>query len=248
MERDISKLVVLRYKAVCSTMNFAKNKVYKTDQGPLFIVAETQQRGRGFNGSIWESPKGGFYGTLALHLDDKPTQEQWRFIHYITALSIVNTLKSFHNCDFKIKWPNDIYYKNMKLGGVLLEILHKIEAYVLIGIGVNLNFYAKELSVNKEVKPTSVLEITEKNTEIKKFEEKLLDNLLRKLAWVNSDDRSILVDQINSCLLNISLTHIHENSEYSGLGIDEKGFLRLKSKTEIISLPIEKSKEVSLVY
>ena len=83
---------------------------------------------------------------------------------------------------------------------------------------------------------------------IRKFEEKLLDNLLRKLAWVNSDDRSILVDQINSCLLNISLTHIHENSEYSCLGIDEKGLLRLKSKTEIISLPIEKSKEVSLVY
>ena len=62
------------------------------------------------------------------------------YIWHLAALSVKYTLDKYVP-DILIKWPNDIYYQNKKISGILIE--NEIaEAHItrsIIGIGINLN-------------------------------------------------------------------------------------------------------------
>ena len=58
----------------------------------------------------------------------------------IVPVGIINYLKE-KEIDANIKYPNDIYYKGKKLGGILVENIYKDNCYekTIIGIGLNIN-------------------------------------------------------------------------------------------------------------
>ena len=65
---------------------------------------------------------------------------------YLTLLSILipvginNGIKNLLNLDTDIKWPNDIYFQNKKLGGILIESkMNSGTNNYAIGIGLNVN-------------------------------------------------------------------------------------------------------------
>ena len=55
--------------------------------------------------------------------------------------------KIYPTLDLKIKWPNDLYLNDSKLGGVLMEtsIKNNTSSYILIGVGINLISSPKNL-------------------------------------------------------------------------------------------------------
>ena len=126
---------------VDSTMQYlARPELSACEDSFIVVTADYQTAGRGQKGTSWESEKG---KNLLLGLLLRPTflhpQEQF-YLSEICALALVETLDTFAD-GFTIKWPNDIYYGDLKVSGMLLE--HTLQGVSLdvsiVGIGLNVN-------------------------------------------------------------------------------------------------------------
>lgn len=104
------------------------------------VVVESQTAGRGQIGNVWESEPGKNL-TFSVVLYPSCIQASQQFlISQIAALSVKETL-DFYTNDVTVKWPNDIYWKDKKICGMLIE--NDLSGYSIyssiIGIGLNLN-------------------------------------------------------------------------------------------------------------
>ena len=104
------------------------------------IVADFQTAGRGQVGNVWESEKGkNLTFSLVLYPQALPVKQQF-LISQIAALSVKETLDAYTE-GISIKWPNDIYWQDKKICGMLIEndlTGHNLLRSI-IGIGINVN-------------------------------------------------------------------------------------------------------------
>lgn len=151
------------YVGECESTNdialqIIKNKKLTSDKF-ITIIASYQTKGRGQKDllqkhSKWISEK---YQNITMSIIANFYIEATNsfFISIITSLAIIDALSSLLNTTYlKIKWPNDIYYKNNKLGGILIENIiegQNIKSSI-IGIGLNVN----QKSFNSLYNPTSI--------------------------------------------------------------------------------------------
>ena len=104
------------------------------------IWAEHQTEGRGQRGHSWHSTEGENI-TFSVVLEPRflPIVEQF-LLSEVVALALVETL-AHYNITCCIKWTNDIYAKDNKIAGVLIE--HSLSgdciARTIVGIGLNIN-------------------------------------------------------------------------------------------------------------
>ena len=108
------------------------------------LRTDFQTSGRGQAGNHWESEPGKnlLFSTRLKEIGLAAT-DQW-FINMLVAVALYETLNtklSTLNSTLTIKWPNDLYYGDKKLAGVLIEntLLGTRIADSIIGIGLNLN-------------------------------------------------------------------------------------------------------------
>lgn len=101
-------------------------------------VTGLQSNGRGRRGAVWESPLGSVAMSIKLNVQiTKP--ESLNFLQYIAALAAVETAKRPWNIPLRVKWPNDIYKDEHKIGGVLCEgVLCGNKFDVIVGVGLNI--------------------------------------------------------------------------------------------------------------
>ena len=105
------------------------------------IITTNQKKGKGQRGNVWESEPGQ-NATFSTILKPKFISPANQFLlHLISSLAIHDALFPILGKKMKIKWPNDIYYNDFKICGVLIENTirgNRIE-YAIIGIGININ-------------------------------------------------------------------------------------------------------------
>ena len=121
-----------------------KNRSNNPIKGTV-ILAEIQKKGKGRFKRKWISPAGGLWFTIILEplLEPKDLIE----VTLIAAYSIVKTLDRDYRINAVIKWPNDIYYGELKLGGILAEVERmKDITYLITGIGLNVNLAKDDLA------------------------------------------------------------------------------------------------------
>lgn len=132
---------------VDSTNNYAAKLISEGKmQNGSVIMADFQTNGRGQRGNSWQSvSQDNLLFSLAFQPLAISADEQIR-INWYTALIWMKCLKRF-SIDAQIKWPNDIFVGNKKLGGILIEqqIQGSSIAWSILGCGVNINV-APELS------------------------------------------------------------------------------------------------------
>lgn len=102
---------------------------------PVLLVAEEQTAGRGRVGKAWHS-RGGQSLTFSLALPMAPAS--WSGLSLAVGVSLANSLHP----DVRLKWPNDLWLHERKLGGILVETASSGEApqgmrMVVIGVGLN---------------------------------------------------------------------------------------------------------------
>lgn len=128
---------------VDSTNNFLKQAL--ANSTPLtegtVIMAESQYAGRGQQQNKWHSQPGkNLTFSILLKPTFLPVNQQFNLTLAI-SVGIINALTGVLGTGVKIKWPNDVYFNDGKLGGVLIENMvqgHHIKNSV-IGIGLNVN-------------------------------------------------------------------------------------------------------------
>jgi len=126
-------------ESLASTNSFAKSINTEELVHGSVIITDVQQQGRGQYEKQWESePFKNLTFTLCLK---PPSGDRLSLLTLACALSVCDVVESFTGHLPLIKWPNDIYYENNKLGGILTECVFSGERpdRVLIGIGLNIN-------------------------------------------------------------------------------------------------------------
>ncbi len=182
------------FKSLESTNSWAK-KAYsegKIDSGDV-IVTETQTAGRGQMRTMWHDEFG--KNALFTVVIDVPNFSVAHFfrINAVVSLAIVDVLSSIMKTE--IKWPNDIYIGNKKVGGILLEtiIQGNFIKTAFIGIGLNINQLIFPEGVNATSLAVEISKELDKNEIILQILEKLstriaqlhAPNLLRNQYFKN---------------------------------------------------------------
>lgn len=104
-------------------------------------VADFQTAGRGCGSNSWESERGkNLLFSLLIHPTDIEAREQFH-ISMAISLAICDAMQSYGMKDVSVKWPNDIYWKDKKLCGILIEnrLSGTFIRDSIIGIGLNVN-------------------------------------------------------------------------------------------------------------
>lgn len=128
---------------VDSTNNFLKDAVSKS--APLMegtvIMADKQLAGRGQAVNSWQSEPGKNL-TFSILLNPVFLKIERQFeLNRAISIALNDVLSKYISSGVYIKWPNDIYINNKKIGGVLIENIiqgTKIK-HAIIGIGLNIN-------------------------------------------------------------------------------------------------------------
>ena len=104
------------------------------------LWTDFQTKGRGQAGNFWESESGKNLVCSILFYPEHLSVNRAFSVLEMAALSVKHTLDK-HVSDISIKWPNDIYWKNKKISGILIEndLTGNAIARSIIGIGINLN-------------------------------------------------------------------------------------------------------------
>ncbi len=124
-----------------STNEYSKKLIKDNDvEEGTVILADFQTKGKGQKDGYWESEKGkNLTFSIILYPNFLDVQKQF-YLSMSISIGIVEFL-SHLSVRSKIKWPNDIYIKDRKVAGILIEnsIKRNIIARSIIGIGINVN-------------------------------------------------------------------------------------------------------------
>ncbi len=105
---------------------------------PVLLVAEQQSAGRGRVGRDWHSDAGSNKGnssslTFSLGLPLAPAD--WSGLSLAVGVSVVQSLHP----DLRLKWPNDVWWHDRKLAGILIETASLGDfRYAVVGVGINI--------------------------------------------------------------------------------------------------------------
>lgn len=127
------------------------------------VCADYQTAGKGQRGNSWESSEGAnLLFSFVCYPTFLPIRRQF-VLSQLISLSIKETLDEYCN-DISIKWPNDIYWQEKKICGILIE--NDLEGCnigrCICGIGLNVN---QERFVSNAPNPISLMQITGKTHE-----------------------------------------------------------------------------------
>ena len=160
-------------------------ELYEDSLPHMFTIrADYQTAGRGQAGNSWESERGKnlLFSTL-LRYPEVEASEQWR-LSMLVAVAVRQAIcealqlsgDEETSKDFAIKWPNDIYYKDKKVVGILIEniLSGRNIAYTIAGIGINVN-QTKWLS--NAPNPLSIKQITQKEYNIEEILQHFLTSI-----------------------------------------------------------------------
>ena len=150
-----------RYIKVSQTAstNTYLSRLAATLPGGTVIYTPCQTAGRGQKGNSWESEDGKNL-TFSLLLKRPPVKARDQFyLSEAAALAVVEALTALAGDGFSVKWPNDVYWQDKKICGMLIE--NSLEgsdiATCIIGIGINVN---QEHFVSDAPNPVSLINIT----------------------------------------------------------------------------------------
>jgi BirA family biotin operon repressor/biotin-[acetyl-CoA-carboxylase] ligase len=232
---EFSDWELIRLGSIDST-NEELKRLYKNSHKKknIILLSNKQTSGKGRHGRKWISPTNtGFYGSWLINKSFKNIH----LIPLVSAITVAKVLSEITNNPILIKWPNDLVFKEKKIGGILVEL---IENSIIIGIGINIcrsNEYP-ETSISLE----EILgEVDFENTR-NKILIKITKLLEHKLDTIKDENESTIVQEICNFLstpIRSKVQFIKESNIYEGevLGLTNIGELIIKiDNKEIIVL------------
>ncbi len=151
-----------------STNNWCLQQTKAGKNLPFVCFAEEQMQGRGRRGKNWlMAPCNNIAMSIAWSFS--LPHQQLQLLPLSIALSIAETLESFNIEHVQIKWPNDVYVRNKKIAGILIETLPvgKMQPAecalntaknmaVVIGIGLNYDMSTLDKKIMQAIMFTDI--------------------------------------------------------------------------------------------
>lgn len=177
------------------------------------IVAERQTSGKGQGGRSWISEEGGLYFSIMI----KP-KSNFHLIPLISGLSVFKSISDLipnESKNINIKWPNDVFYNDMKVSGTLVESKfkgNKID-YCIVGVGINVN--QDTFPILDDNKPISIKQIS--NRAFEKIQ--VLDLYLKYFSnlYLSLLDSKNIIEEVNK--------HLYKKNEIINISVQDKVLL-----------------------
>lgn len=134
---------ITRFKTLESTNQYLQNLLNEgIDIVDNIVVTDYQTSGKGQGKNVWESEDGkNLLFSIALDMSFLKAENQF-ILTQIVSVTMINVLKNYlPEESLFIKWPNDIYFNDKKIAGILIknEIKGMMMGTSIIGIGLNVN-------------------------------------------------------------------------------------------------------------
>ncbi|CAG0952499.1 BirA family transcriptional regulator, biotin operon repressor / biotin---[acetyl-CoA-carboxylase] ligase [Anaerolineae bacterium] len=137
---------VIYHERVGSTNDIAKQLADAGEPEGAVVIADEQIAGRGRLGRSWVAPAGSSI-LMSLILRPMIAPAQMPRVTMAVALGACDAIHAKTHLDAQIKWPNDILVRGKKCAGILAEsgIVGEQLEYVIVGLGLNVNFAASSV-------------------------------------------------------------------------------------------------------
>jgi len=145
-------LQILYLKKIGSTQNYLKELVRtKEVKLPFAVVSDAQTEGIGSRENRWNSLEGNLFLSFAIELKELPNDLKLESASIYFAYMLKTILKEL-NSQVWIKWPNDFYIEDKKIGGLITNVVDNI---LICGLGLNLStqpegFEKLDIEVDRE--------------------------------------------------------------------------------------------------
>ena len=129
------------FRVTDSTNARARELVEAGAPGGTVITASEQTTGRGRQGRTWTAPLG---KALLYSAILRPLDERHLLLPLAIPLAVCEAAEELQpEIECKIKWPNDVWFEERKLAGVLIEAKPQ-DGWAVIGVGLNLTIAPSE--------------------------------------------------------------------------------------------------------
>ena len=188
----------IELKQVESTNNYATGLAHEgMAQHGTAVFAHDQTKGKGQRHKAWQSEAG---RNIALSVIIQPQGlaiTQGFLMSMAVALGVYRFFSNYAGAETKIKWPNDIYWRDRKAAGILIEnIIQGVDwRWCIAGIGININqtsFHGLEITA------TSLKQITGKDFEPLALAKELCQFL--EVAYTELKHAEEIVERYNAVL------------------------------------------------
>ncbi|WP_237485581.1 bifunctional biotin--[acetyl-CoA-carboxylase] ligase/biotin operon repressor BirA [Vibrio hippocampi] len=195
-------------------------------------LAEYQAAGRGRRGRQWVSPfASNLYLSMYWRLDAGMAAAMG--LSLVVGVAIVESLEQQGIHDVKLKWPNDLYYKDKKLAGILVEMSGQAggAANLVIGMGMNLMMSGEVSAIDQPW--TSLAEASDQPLQRNQLAASFANAWYSALKQYEFQGMQGFVERWNQYdnFLNREVKLIMANREIKGIarGIDASGAILLET-------------------
>ena len=180
-----------------STNAYLQRMQLERDIRNFVVSTDEQTAGKGMGNNGWESEAGkNLTFSMALDMSFLPAERQF-LLSEAVALGLSNTLDSHLPSEMlRIKWPNDIYFGNRKLAGILINstIKGNMMDTSIIGIGLNVN---QMQFMDWPTRPISLKQITGKNYELQPLLEQIVESIVAEVERLKKNSPAIEQDYLS---------------------------------------------------
>lgn len=221
------------YEKITSTNDVASDLAIKGEPEGGVVFAESQAKGRGRLGRSWFSPKHkGLWFSVILRPPLQPVYAP--MITIASSIAVAKAIIKYTGQSVWIKWPNDIYTNDKKVGGILTEMNTELDTikFVILGIGINVNLKVDDFPEELRDKATSIscsrIELVKEILGSLEFYYKMLNE--KRWDTIISEWKNL------SLVLGKRIKLAQGNKKYEGqaLGIDQQGAIILRQDDGII--------------
>ena len=229
---------LIKLNAIDSTNDFLKAlHVAENLESFTVVTAESQTKGKGQRGAVWNSQEGKNLISSILVKDFVFSTVHLFDISIITSLAVVSVLQDWNVPELSIKWPNDIMAGNKKIGGILIENIVKSDENIhsIIGIGLNVN----QMNFENLPKASSLALICQKEFDKSVLPELIVSKMKNLIAsWTTNANYSWQLYLDTLFKKNIPMAFkCNDDLPFMGIivGVERNGKLKVKLEDDTFS-------------
>ena len=146
---------IFSFNTLPSTQQYLLEKLRDTSSSmPIAVLAKEQTNGVGSRDNSWEGGEGNLFFSLAIPLEFLPKDLPINSASIYFSFIMKEVLLEYKE-DVWLKWPNDLYHNNSKIGGTITK---KVDNIFLCGMGINLQKNQNNFeSLNLDIEPLFLL-------------------------------------------------------------------------------------------
>ena len=197
---------------VDSTNNFLRHLDTPGDRRMTLVTAEYQTAGRGADTNRWESARGqNLLFSLRVMPASLPVRRMFA-ISEATALAVRDSIGGGPGEAFTVKWPNDIYYGDSKVAGILIEndLQGALVTRSTIGIGINVN---QRQFLSDAPNPRSLADIAGHDVERRFVLEKFMDCFTHRMQQIDRGEFEALHQEYLQHLYRLGQEHDYSDKD-----------------------------------